>query len=98
MDGVLLSDISDIGQNTDKTNADELEEDFDASNSMVTSNTNCTLENERRRFRKEDEYFWELYSNIASQIQSAVELGSEERYLETINTLATENLEIQRSS
>ncbi len=73
LDGVVFSDLSDIGQSTDMTNEDddhfdgEQSQQTDENASTVTNNTNRTLESERRRFRNEERSFWESY-NVASRI------------------------------
>ena len=48
---------------------DALTEDGDDSQSTYTQ---CTLENERRRFRKEDEPFWDYYNRLASPIHTTM--------------------------
>ena len=101
LDGVLLSDITDIAQSTNLTNEDYFEHDFDSEpdgedTSVEARNTMCTLENERRRFRNEDESFWQLYNDFSSRVQIAVASGNEERYLQTISRLQTENLHMHR--
>lgn len=101
LDGVLLSDITDIPQSTNLTNKDYFEHDFDSEpdgedTSVEARNTMCTLENERRRFRNEDESFWQLYNDFSSRVQIAVASGNEERYLQTISSLQTENLHTHR--
>ena len=74
LDGVVFSDLSDIEQSTDMTNEDEDDDNFngeqrtDEDASTVTNNTN----RERRRFRNEDQSFWELYNNVVSRIQAAL--------------------------
>ena len=72
LDGIVFSDLSDIEQSTDMTNEDDDnfngEQQTDEDASTVTNNMNRTLESERRRFRNEDQSFWELYNNAASHV------------------------------
>ena len=101
LDGVLLGDITDFPQGANLTDEDDFEDDFDLERdgedtTVEATNTMCTLENERRRFRNEDESFWQLYNDFSSRVQIAVASGNEERYLETISSLQTENLHVHR--
>ena len=101
LDNAILDDISeqDTGSESE-TEYETLEEHSDGqtseAGSAVTRNINCTLDNERRRFMKEDESFWQMYNSVAARVYTALLANSEEHYIQTINEMAMENLDIYR--
>jgi hypothetical protein len=88
LDGIVMNDMSKTETSNTLNTADEITTGDD---SPQTTYTQCTLESERRRFRKEDESFWDNYNRLVSCIHN-----NDEEFLETINSMATEKLEEQR--
>ena len=53
---------------------------------VISSLTLVTLENERRRFDKEDKSFWDIFNTVSVELSDIYESNSEERYLEFVNS------------
>ena len=49
-------------------NDDSEKEDTDVEDACVEKDNATTLDNEKRRFRSEDEKFWSLYNELASHL------------------------------
>ena len=62
------------------------EESENSDCAVVSSLTSVTLENERRRFDKEDKSFWDIFHTISVELSDIYESNSEERYLEFVNS------------
>ena len=84
-----------LDEESDNDGDDESEGDNRTSAKSVGScfSARCTLENEKQRFRKEDEEFWRVYNSLSYHVNSAISSNNEEQFIQTIKLMATENLE-----
>lgn len=78
LDGMTLNDVSNK-QVSDVNEGDDVDRTT-SSEYHLNTNMSCTLESERRRFRNEDEIFWQSYNHLASRIQTVVTSNSDEMY------------------
>ena len=97
LDGMTLNNILNSNkQMHDLEETDSLDGEIGNINDPLSVNFDCTLESERRRFINEDDQFWQAYNRIASCVRAVATSNSDERFLETIHLMATENLESHR--
>ena len=95
--GLTLNDITDSdNQRNYLEETDGLDSEMGNVEDPVTTDFSCTLESEIKRFRNEDDMFWQAYNRIASRVLTVVTSNSDEQFLEAINLMATENLEKHR--
>ena len=99
LEGITADDIlnTDTEVNQAKNELDGVDDIADSNRDIsLQTNTNFTLKNEQKRFRKEDEKFWQLYNSPASQIQTTISSNNEEQFLQTVNCMAAQDLYIHR--
>ena len=93
LEGTTINDLLDEESLNDESDGTDNRTSTESMHSPVTSSATSTLENERRRFRSEDEEFWQVYSSISSRVNNAILSNNEEQFIRTVNSMATENLE-----
>ena len=96
LEGLTLNDLLDEesdDDDNDKSDGNDHGTIATCKDSSSRPNATCTLENERQRFRKEDEEFWQVYNSISSRVHNAISSNNEEQFIQTIKSMATENLE-----
>ena len=97
LDGMTLNDILDSdNQMNDLEETDSLDGETGNNDDPLTADFSCTLESERRRFRNKDDKFWQAYNHIASRVLAVATSNSDGQFIETINLMATENIEKHR--
>ena len=93
LDGMTLNDILNSNKQMNYLEETDCLGAIGNINDPSSANFNCTLESERRRFKNEDDEFWQAYNRIASCVLAVATSNSDEQFLETINLMATQNLE-----
>ena len=93
LEGTTINDLLDEESLNDESDGTDNRTSTESMHGPVISSATSTLENERRRFRSEDEEFWQVYSSISSRVNNAILSNNEEQFIRTVNSMATENLE-----
>lgn len=84
MDRVIFSDLSDIGQSTDMANEDD--DHFNGEQSQQTDKDASMVTNNTNRML-------EIRGDSGIKF---IDIKNEEHYIELINVMATENLDVHR--
>ena len=81
LEGLTLNDLFDEesdNDDNDKSDGNDHGNITTCKDSSSRLNATCSLENERQRFRKEDEEFWQVYNSISSHVHNAISSNNEE--------------------
>ena len=75
-------------------NDDSEKEDTNVEDACVEKDNATTLDNEKRRFRREDEKFWSLYNELASHLRKSLQSDRDKEYNLFIQASSQKNLTI----